>query len=1461
MFENIAGSNICVYLYNREDTKPILREKSLTAISGIPSKMIPSENALKIVNSLIGINALTITEARQKLEERENELSPALAGIIEQFIGFAERKDKGEDRAVSISSAVHAPVLTDEAHGELSVVGILDGSEDGDAKKVEKVRRFVLDPDTKNTRELKVAGLSRAIQFSVWDSESKIDRENNDIIQNNLNEIFSHLSDDKRTEERRELVQRLTESADEREASGEDRRIVWSILDQSEHWFENSACDGWGGSNRYLFDLIAGTESSIQDMAKESDKAELCEKLKIFVRVLNIYFQTYIYHELRHEGLIEERRLLHDMEITGQLDNLRTEEGYRLTKSGRNIVINKHVDGMTIDEMRFIMDNLPNKGEFTKNVERRMNGDDARFFFERLETEGIDWWTALKLLEEDKVTDVSDKRGDNAGLFAQAVALLGFARYGIDIPDEKLKTPWTKHTNELIDDDFKGLTKKAICAKDPSGKFDYIRRLFGNYKDNPVPSKAELHSYDRGSITNMLYELGLSDFPTIPNWRSRDALDKAVREREGKKATKPENITKMVEEYAQYEIEMARASIIRLMDYLRTHVYDPENCANGFRALKVGESAPSYKTIAETYLNSVEYLADGNFSSAVLRNLGFTTCGFLNTVYSNITEYREMLSGVCGERVGKNDKRFRNIDIHTLNVTANATAVKKGVLPRVRAMALFSEYIRSDSSPEIKSIKGILNKYVAQYNQFMEGGVFEYDETVEKSIFDGLYNDLNKYLLKKFGKRISDVKDGDFLQAIWEAVEIGENLTSDDANAEQSGLGSKDVKQIRVLTDNLKKDKNYIYIDPAFPNSKFGPGVIQYLITIHGSKIVSCTEKMKGALRRYGINEKRGVNEGIRDVMLRSRARSSALWAVNYFRDRFSAGGMKVCEVNSAFSMVQGVMSELGIARKNSIYDHVVDKQFAGFAKNPNIIQGDLGDSQEEGFDVLMSIYDRGITDAAKCTKMLKDAYKKLKFGGHYAVTLPEVWSINEYYRGTLAGMGFEVVDAVNGYNRLAGVNQELDVDAVNENLKNQRFSVYILRKVGNSVANITANPGKNKLIETTGKSTGSTVTPGIINDTGVVLPEIMEAISGECNVQVVLDIKFFMESQIELRRREEALKLVSDAGDDIYYILTMPYANEISEFARGYLENTGFEIYYEDAVKRERIVVVRRKIEPTEIQGTVFGIHRASVQSSDESSSAEDIDIYLGDGVEAKARNGGTAVVLRRPVILGLRALEQFGDRGLVSPDRSTATPEEELSRRAQETEKRRAQEAETAARLLREKADKKASANAEEARKAAEKAKGIQLKADTHTQLSDEADTLRLLVMDIVAGKDTALSEVLRREADDMASEDNNANAEELRTQIEALKVLLARIQAEIERKEDEKRQAELAKFREENWAEFEARRQLIERYRNCAGLIYARREKECPREIGELIKKTRGQTVVKFIQLIKITLQGNN
>jgi len=1024
--------DVKVFMYPAEEAEALLVQKrDVIRIEGVPQSVKEADVIME----------------KATLLRRLAELMRARGMANANNLSFALLLEQNAAQSDGLVNARHAPVLTDDGRGLLFVDGVpgleeyVDKDEQGnnarEVRNAERIRDHVLALKSGSRRlsikrpvynEKKKMPESRDLpsdlSFVVWDKNDD-DRCYNDIFERNFGRLLERLP----VEDANDLIEGL-------KAASAHRPIVMSILDQSRHWFEDCRKNRIVGGNRFVFENIVSAMDILEGDPSNRDAKDILEAYEL-------YFQTYLYHELRHEAMIEERKLLHDMEITGKLDELR--------KSGRaGYALTKHVSEMSAEELTELIANLPDLRKFNEDLERRMNGDDAMYFARHAEGR---YWEYLQVLSNDGFTH-------NLSLFYEAVLVAGFAMEtdSLDVNDSGAARK--KYPSELTDDDFK------VTPRD-GGKYDRIKAVYDKHNNirnsgSATGEKIRRHCDGRGVTPCVLYELGLSNFPTVPGWRGKDTYPS----------------------FQEYERQLAKECIVRLIDFLATHregkgmsreygtyelfrkispreyleeLYEnavgakKEELGNLLSSVKAGtiniyEAIKNLDLYGEAYRKWQGDFTKKWFNSALLRHAGFRVSGLIMTVSDKSRhDFEELVEEVCRERTAAGDERFAKFTARGMS----KSDLERRTIPRIRAMSLFKSYLVGKFRASNRTnVEGLIGKYVRYASGEDMSLTDNSDESNnDRALVDKLYNAANGKLAEDLGVAYDlDSEEPDILRMVMHTFEVLGNMSEVEnryTNIE-GGYTEDDLKKLKWLKARIEKG------DVSSIDAAIKPQLL-FLIHVYESKTRKYMEVMSDTMARYGLGTDLNVKP-LSDTMRESRAWLSAVWLSRAYK-LFCKNGetmipRRVAEINSGFSLFRRVLVNQQAGVNEAFED--TPKEAVPFSTSPEINTPKYNGQ----CDMAVSIYDADtMRDCAGQMEAFKKAHDFLQVGGLFAVTLPSNWRHAEGCAESLLKMGFELCYEKTGKMQV----RQKEKQSLSESetkaqgiLKKKKFKVFVLRKISN---------------------------------------------------------------------------------------------------------------------------------------------------------------------------------------------------------------------------------------------------------------------------------------------------------------------------------------------------------------------------------------------------------------------------
>jgi hypothetical protein len=891
---------------------------------------------------------------------------------------------------------------SDSYFGWLSLIGISDLEEYGDDVKENtakeyrnavKIRDYIFSNGFDAYFGEGLFSEDRGLRFKLWNGHNGTDNIHSEIIQNNLTRLFRSLPKDEMTYLERSIRQ-----------FSEGGYIAIGVLDTSHHWCENCRGDGFIGINRYILEKIIEITKEIDTEKANLNREDEILRLEGILGSLELYLQTYLYHELRHEAFIAERDLLGDP----LYENSDIGIGLKLHDM-KPADIKRLINTLSPDEME----------KFDKMIEQRQNRNDAIFFAGQSKKE---YESYLRVLLDLNIIDQDS-------LFMHAAVIAGLAR---SIPGE-LGLP--THCNELIITDFSRLGKGSLAKQ--------IYRIYDSeytalYQADIEKTKSE----ERDGITYMLYKVGLTDYVSVDRWREKN----------------------------DYDRNLAKKYIIRLIDFMSRNQRSIESGSTDFKRL---DWPITCAEAAQGLTRSL--LASGDFSKAIFRtSLAFKTSGLVNTVTKTRFEFWKLVEEACAEMVARGDTRFKGITA----VTMKKANIEREMLPRLRILYLFSEYLLSDLGTAFnRTYRDPLQKLIGLYRAYLRGDEVVFDDDDIKQ-FDRIYPKAYELLLQQLGLDENvwgDFENNDFLLALWEAFDFAENLNPNTGLyfSEPLIVSGSEGDETRFTKEELSAivELKSVYDKPSGTIRRvdmWGKNNSQNAKTILNafrSKVTKYRNGLREVLNRYGSDRDLNGNRFL-DLLRNTRGWSSAIWLGREYTKIFSAGqGIRALDIHSGSSVFYKSLSKILMVTENrlsGLADIIEERSMEYFGENPLRFAGDVTSGQlvnmtngafetlpAESVQLITSIYKlHNITSPAKMYKIFQSANKMLQYGGHFAITMSPGRRFSEESLAVIREkLGFEPVFVPRvTWNTLE--DQRSD-SSVLRDLKKKMFYVVVFKKIG----------------------------------------------------------------------------------------------------------------------------------------------------------------------------------------------------------------------------------------------------------------------------------------------------------------------------------------------------------------------------------------------------------------------------
>lgn len=876
------------------------------------------------------------------------------------------------------------------------------------------------------------------VDIMIWNGKDGSDKNLNDICARNLQRLFSSLENGAKTE----LFSNLQECVF-------GNKIALAIVDGSHHWGENCTGDCFIGINRYLLEKIAEVENAIKAEENGQNRKGKIARLQTELEALEVFLQTCLYHELRHEAFLPERQQVHEDIMYQDMFIEQVKEMRENVDLGQiNIYKLRNLMKVTYDT------DLNCKNELKRKVELRQNGFDARYFAgvnrERYE-EYLQYLLTCGVLSQESI-------------FVHAAAIAGFAA------ETSIGSGAQKHYNELVIDDFQtgGLAKL----------------VFMRYEKDYTKVKAQSTGKYRGSIDYLLQMIGLNCHERIEVWRKKGNVD------------------------GKYERNMAKKCIIRLIEFVSEHerYVDSVPGRGEISMFRRREKPLLFNEAAQ--LLTVSLLSSGDYSQAILRTeLAFKTGGIVNTVTGNKHEFWKLVEEACKERVERfGDKRFEDI---TADRMKNAS-VEQEMLPRLRILYLFEKYFASiPGSIFSESYKRKLEFFCRMYRLYIKGN-FKLDEFTEDQVedFDQLYRKINKILAKVFDiegglwKEVFDSEEEDILIALWNAFDFVENLVPGSENYHflqplfsqggAEGFTKAEIEDILQLKADF--DIYPVSINPQIITSPDTARRVQTILKIYHGKIVKYRNGLVNILNRYGTSRNPNGRR-VLELLRTTRGWAGALWLAREYKVLVQQGILKrAIELHAGLSVFYRALLVTGIVTENvlaGVCDLIANPQEEYFGNNPHRFHGEItsaewtdlesgntAQKEKEAYELVVSIHElQDVTGPDKIYRIFEEAHQLLKYGGHFAITLPPGRMFSEEALRMLKDdFGFEPI-MVPGitWNELGPELRDRiskqaggpEVAKQMTELYEKRFYVIILKKIGSLMTSGKGPTNKTALLPT----------------------------------------------------------------------------------------------------------------------------------------------------------------------------------------------------------------------------------------------------------------------------------------------------------------------------------------------------------------------------------------------------------
>lgn len=984
----VFSKNGLVHIYRDSHTQTPARPLQRYDISNI--KIDIYQFTPDLIDFLKGIKDFVLIEGVPSPDYKDS----GRREIIERHIGgFEDLKgvlpESLRRYLLALTSAVYAKV-PDGLKGELRKDGIPGLKKGGEAENAVRIRDYIIN----NGRRLDIGPDYSWINFMGWDGNNGEDKDLNAIIERNVKHLFSRLPD----EEREVLLHSLN-----KHLRGEIISI--SIPDSSRHWLENCRGDRFMGINRALLIKIVEALKELADEMNGKNRPDEVARIENSLYALETYLQTYIYHELRHEAFIEERRLL----------------GERVYE----------VEDMGFSDLQNLIERFSEAGrkEFDAELERRQNGSDARYF---VNASGVKYEEFLQCLLEMEMLDMDS-------LFLHASAICGFS---LEVP---IGDGAHKHYNELITDDFSGIPRDKLA-----------RRVYKNYE----AEYTEMYRKDkdgtelryRGRISYLLYKIGLNDYIRVDTWKKESGYDR----------------------------DLAKEYIVRLIDFMsRYERYLKFLPGRGeISMFRKRERPLLYRDAAQLLL--VSLLSSGDYSQAIQRTeLGFKTSGIVNTVTGNKFEFWKLIEEACEAQFNKGDMRFKGITAEAMR----SASIEKEMIPRLRIVILFWKYLGNLPLSKFSNpYREIFHSLYLKYRQYSDGKKAGFDNA-DLGDFDKLYKKVSKLLADEFEVDVKD--DDDLLLALWDAFELVENLADasnfqfteplfvNGTKGDETRFEPQEIDEITELKKVFDKKDRIEWTDIKAGTTKRR---VQLIWSIYKTKVLRYREGLCNILNRYGTDRDISGNR-VWDLLRKTRGWSSAVWLAREYSKLFGEGIIKESlDLDAGLSVFYYALSKIyGIepGRLSGLKDVISDPTAEYFGINPDRLAGDFSDgglvdmktgntveTEPESYDLILSIYRlHTVTSPQKLYNIFRNVHRALKYGGHFAITLPygRVFG-EESLRVLREKLGFEpVISPGITWNELSEDSRkgivarfgEDEAKRIERELFKRRFYVIILKKTG----------------------------------------------------------------------------------------------------------------------------------------------------------------------------------------------------------------------------------------------------------------------------------------------------------------------------------------------------------------------------------------------------------------------------
>ncbi len=559
-------------------------------------------------------------------------------------------------------------------------------------------------------------------------------------------------------------------------------------------------------------------------------------------KALELYLKTIILRRKRQQELLLERELLHEMEILGQLDELR--------KQG---ILVKHIAQMDNVELRALIKQLPDGKWFRQELERRHNGIDAAYFSENAE----DSYALLQELADDGFIAADSP-------FRQAAAVIAYAKTA------------GKYVNSLTGVDFTLGQLDEVSGN--QAEANYLRKIFNFYtQEIKKEHKKDLY-FKRGAVPCMLYELGITAFPRMSSWRMHVPGDP-------QKGLDPA------------EQKRAEECILRLIDFLSDHEITKEGKVIN-RICKKSYAETANALVYNDYTK-------GSVSAALEQRLGFKAGGIVNPfdpAPGDAFNFNALVINACKRRMQAGDARFAGVSEEAMF----RSYVGKVTLPRIRAMCMFGwsifgyNLLRTRNLLQLKDIIDRYFNYVGGnelmltkdecdlvdelYQKLNEKLLAQFElgegealgEDLPQALIDLLIvlsnlpynrNEQGSYAAEKYPDR--------YPQELREEMQLLRSLAAKFV-PRQAKIGNLAYRQYKALPDSFKQGAVRIITSQDLDSAET-KAQMQRLAVIYNELIVSSKQLLAAMVYRY--NSRRPLWGPLRDSLVQTPAWASGIWA------------------------------------------------------------------------------------------------------------------------------------------------------------------------------------------------------------------------------------------------------------------------------------------------------------------------------------------------------------------------------------------------------------------------------------------------------------------------------------------------------------------------------------------------------------------------------------------------------